>query len=91
MAKNDNLKLIEEILNSDLKYLFFASLISCDTLNSSEDYDRSINDCNFIVEHIDEFSFNDGEKGKKETLKYIKNALKILKSQLPLSKDLGAW
>ena len=81
MPTSDKLKLIEEILNSNLKYLFFASLISSDTLNSSEDYKKSINDCNFIIEHIDEISFNDGEKGKKETLKYIKNALKILKKE----------
>lgn len=81
MPKNDNLKLIEEILNSNLKYLFFASLISSDTLNGSEDYEKAVNDCNFIIEHIDEISFNDGEKGKKETLKYIKNALKILKKE----------
>lgn len=81
MSKNDNLKLIEEILNSNLKYLFFASLISSDALNSSEDYDKSIDKCNLIIEHIDEISFENGEKGKKETLKYIKNALKILKKE----------
>ena len=81
MPKNDNLKLIEEILNSNLKYLFFASLISSDALNSSEDYDKAIDKCNLIIEHIDEISFENGEKGKKETLKYIKNALKILKKE----------
>ena len=81
MSKNDNLKLIEEILNSNLKYLFFASLISSDALNSSEDYDKSVDKCNLIIEHVDEISFNNGEKGKKETLKYIKNALKILKKE----------
>ena len=81
MPKNDNLKLIEEILNSNLKYLFFASLISSDALNGSEDYDKSIDKCNLIIEHIDEISFENGEKGKKETLKYIKNALKILKKE----------
>ena len=81
MPTSDKLKLIEEILNSNLKYLFFASLISSDALNSSEDYDKSIDKCNLIIEHIDEISFNDGEKGKKETLKFTKNALKILKKE----------
>lgn len=81
MPNTDKLKLIEEILNSNLKYLFFASLISSDTLNSSEDYNNSIDKCNFIIENIDEISFNDGEKGKKETLRYIKKALKMLKKE----------
>lgn len=81
MSKTDKLKLIEEILNSELKYLFFASLISSDTLNSSEDYNNSIDKCNLIIEHIDEISCTDGEKGKKETLKYIKKALKVLKKE----------
>lgn len=73
------------ILESDVRYLYLVTLISADTLLSVEDCEKSLEKLNFIKTNIDLIETDDDTK--KETIKYVNKALKIVKRDLKEFKN----
>lgn len=68
------------ILESDVRYLYLVSLVSADTLLTIEDCEKSLEKLNFLKTNIDLIETDD--YAKKETIKYVNKALKIVKRDL---------
>lgn len=73
------------ILESDVRYLYLVTLISADTLLTIEDCEKSLEKLNFIKTNIDLIETDDNTK--KETIKYVNKALKIVKRDLKKFKN----
>ena len=67
-------------LESNMRYLFLASLISADSLVNAEACEDSIKHINFILKNIDLFDLK--VELKKEVVKFLKDGLKIAKRDL---------
>lgn len=69
---------IENIIkNEQVRYMFFVSLISSDTLINEESCNKSLEYLSFIKNNINLFNLDD--KLKKETLKYVNKGIRITK------------
>lgn len=74
-------------LESDMRYLFLVSLISSDNLTDEQKCIDSIERINFILNNIELFDLKDNLK--KETIKFLKDGLKIAKRDLKEFKKLS--
>ena len=74
----DKLTNIEKILNSDMRYLYLALLISADSLNSKESCEDSLSILNFINDNIDNINVNNIDELKE----FVKNGLEIVNRDL---------
>lgn len=59
-----NLKKLQETLSSDFVWLYLASLISSDFLDSKEKCLESLNKLNFIKDNIDKLELSEYRKNK---------------------------
>ena len=85
MKEKEQIELYERIFSNDSnRYFILGSLVTSDGLYSIEDYNKRLEQITFIKEHIDEMNIRDDVK--KEVIKYVKKAEKILKKEM---KDFG--
>ena len=85
MKEKEQIELYERIFSNDSdRYFILASLVTSDGLYSIEDYNKRLEQITFIKKHIDEMNLYDNVK--KEVMKYVKKAEKILKKEM---KELG--
>lgn len=85
MKEKEQIELYERIFSNDSdRYFILVSLVTSDGLYSIEDYNKRLEQITFIKAHIDEMNLYDNVK--KEVMKYVKKAEKILKKEM---KDLG--
>ena len=73
-----------EIIKSDNKYLFLASLISSDNIIDKESVNYSLSILNFIKTYINLFGLS--EKDNEEVLKYVNEGIQICKEELKIFK-----
>ena len=59
-----NTEKLQEILSSDFAWLYLASLISADVLDSKEKYVDSLNKLNFIKDNIDKLELSEEIRNK---------------------------
>lgn len=80
---NDYAERIErtsQILKSDFKWLYLASLISADTIVNKQTADRSLEKLQFIKENI--MMFNLDAEERQDIERYINKGLEICKQDL---------
>ena len=59
-----NIEKLQEILSSDFVWLYLASLISADVLDSKEKCVESLNKLNFIKDNIDKLELSEEIRNK---------------------------
>lgn len=59
-----NIEKLQEILSSDFVWLYLASLISADVLDSKEKCGDSLNKLNFIKDNIEKLELSEEVKNK---------------------------
>jgi hypothetical protein len=59
-----NIEKLQEILSSDFAWLYLASLISADVLDSKEKCIESLNKLNFIKDNIDKLELSEEVRNK---------------------------
>ena len=85
MKDKEQIELYERIFSNDSnRYFILGSLVTSDGLYSIEDYNKRLEQITFVKTHIDEMNIHDDVK--KEVIKYVKKAEKILKKEM---KDFG--
>lgn len=78
MKKELDVKEIEYILNTGMRYLFLVSLISSDSLNSKEDCEESLYILNLINDNIDKLQVSDIDSLRE----FVKNGLEIVNREI---------
>ena len=78
MKKELDVKEIEYILNTGMRYLFLVSLISSDSLNSKEDCEESLYILNLINDNIDKLQVSDIDSLRE----FVKNGLEIVNQEI---------
>lgn len=78
----EDINIIKNILNNkDIRFLFLVSLISSDNLIDKKDYEDSLKQINFIMDHLNELDLDDDVK--KQTVEYLNKSLKIINKEIP--------
>ena len=80
MKKELDVKEIEYILNTGMRYLFLVSLISSDSLNSKEDCEESLYILNLINDNIDKLQVSDIDSLRE----FVKNGLEIVNQEIKI-------
>lgn len=78
MKKELDVKGIEYILNTGMRYLFLVSLISSDSLNCKEDCEESLYILNLINDNIDKLQVSDIDSLRE----FVKNGLEIVNREI---------
>lgn len=78
MKKDLNVKQLEFILNSKMRYFYLALLISSDSLNCKEDCEESLYILTLINDNIDKLQVSDIDSLRE----FVKNGLEIVNREI---------